>query len=126
MPLKKSAAMEEEYEFFLKILKKLTAKDKSVTQGRMMSAPGIVYDGRVFAFYWKQKMGFRAGREFDPQSLKVKEWEYLNPYKNKPPMVDWFILPYSESKKWELLAKVSLHKLSTGPFKKKVLKAKLR
>ncbi len=103
--------MEEPEKKFYQILKSLSRSEKEVSLGKMMSAPGIVYDKRVFAFYWKEQMGFRAGREFDPDTLSIKKWENLNPYKNKPPMLDWFILPFSESPSWSKLARISLKRM---------------
>jgi len=96
---------------YYQILKLLSKSEKKVGLGKMMSAPGIVYENRVFAFYWREQMGLRAGREFDPSTLKIKKWENLNPYKNKPPMVDWFILPFEESAHWGKLAKVALKRM---------------
>lgn len=95
--------MEKERELFDAITKKLS-RQKGVKQGRMMSAPGITRNGKVFAFYWKKEMIFRLGKDFDADAFGLKDWHLLNPFKERPPMAGWFCVPYSESRHWETLA----------------------
>ena len=99
--------MEKEQELFEAITKKLS-RQKGVKPGRMMSAPGVTCNGKVFAFYWKKEMIFRLGKDFDAKAFGVKDWHLLNPFKNRPPMAGWFCVPYSESKNWEELARRAL------------------
>ncbi len=85
--------------------------NKNVTTGRMMSSPGVAYEGKIFAFFHRGEMGFKAGREFDPASLGLRRWRYLSPYKTKPPMKDWFILTHKEVGFWKKLAVVALRRM---------------
>jgi len=39
-----------------------------MTLGKMMSSPGIKYKNKVFAFYYKDRMVFCLGKDFDPRS----------------------------------------------------------
>lgn len=96
--------MEKEQELFQTITKRLS-RQKGVKQGKMMSAPGITRNGKVFAFYWKKEMIFRLGKDFDATAFGLKEWHLLNPFKKRPPMAAWFCVPYSESRHWEELAR---------------------
>ncbi len=89
--------MEKELELFEIITKKLS-RHKGVRKGKMMSAPGITLDGKVFAFYWKKEMIFRLGKDFDADAFGLKEWHLLNPFKERPPMKGWFCVPYSQSR----------------------------
>lgn len=96
--------MEKEQELFQGIVKKLS-RLKGVKTGRMMSAPGITFNGKVFVFYWKKEMIFRLGKDFDASAFGLKDWHLLNSFKNRPPMTGWFCVPYSESRHWEELAR---------------------
>ncbi|MEQ9365100.1 MAG: hypothetical protein RIF32_12690 [Leptospirales bacterium] len=93
---------------FQKILATLSGTERNVQAGRMMSSPGIVRNGKVFAFFWNDEMVFRLGKGFDPSSLNVAEWRYLNPFKGKPPMKGWFVVPPTELKRWDNLARAAL------------------
>ncbi|MCR9140866.1 MAG: hypothetical protein NXI24_01240 [bacterium] len=94
---------------FAQILAKLSGEERNVQAGRMMSSPGIVCKGKVFAFFWNEDMVFRLGKGFDPATLKVKEWRFLNPFKDKPPMQGWFVVPPAEMSRWERLARAALN-----------------
>lgn len=102
--------MEKEQELFGTIAKKLS-RQKGIRLGRMMSAPGITSNGKVFAFYWKKEMIFRLGKDFDAAAFGLKEWHLLSPFKRRPPMAGWFCVPYSESRYWETLARRALASL---------------
>jgi hypothetical protein len=107
--------MEKERELFDAIVKKLS-RHKGVRKDRMMSAPGITFNGKVFAFYWKEEMIFRLGKGFDADAFGLKEWHLLNPFKERPPMAGWFCVPYSQSRHWETLAKLAMKALTaSGP-----------
>ncbi len=93
---------------FIKIKNKLSSENKDVEPGKMMSSPGITYKGKVFAFFYKDKMVFRLGRNFDVKKTGVLKFELLNPFKNKPPMKDWFIISEIDEPKWEKLANSAL------------------
>jgi len=73
--------MEKEEELFDKIAQKLSQKYRSVKLGKMMSAPGIRYQKKFFAFYYKKEITLRLGKNFEPENYGVKKWKYLNPFK---------------------------------------------
>ena len=104
--------MDKEEEQFNKISEKLSKKYKQVKVGKMMSAPGISYKKKFFAFYYKNEITLRLGKDFEPKNHGVKKWKYLNPFKNKAPMKNWYQLPYSEKKNWEMLATLAKNLLS--------------
>ncbi|MEZ4949731.1 MAG: hypothetical protein R2879_14885 [Saprospiraceae bacterium] len=82
-----------------------------VEKGKMMSSPGLKYKGKVFAFYHDEQMGFKLGEEFAPDTYGIEKWGYLSPFKNKPPMRAWFMVPSSESRHWETLANLALENM---------------
>jgi hypothetical protein len=102
--------MDKEETLFNKIADSLS-KDHHITKGKMMSAPGINYKNKVFAFYYNKEMIFRLGSGFDPKEYNLKKCRRLNPFKNKAPMKNWFQIPYSENLRWEQLAKYALNVL---------------
>ncbi|MBO3698591.1 hypothetical protein [Roseivirga sp. E12] len=83
-----------------------------VAEGKMMSSSGIQYKGKNFAFLWGDKMVFKLGRDFDPSSEGIHKYELLNPFKNKPPLKDWFVIAETSSDKWVLLAEIAYQKMS--------------
>lgn len=79
------------------------SKEHPVTEGTMMGSRGIQYKKKNFVFIWgSDKMVFRLGREFEPESEGIHEYELLNPFKNKPPLKDWFVLRGNQAKWLEL------------------------
>lgn len=107
--------VDKEEILFNRVLEKLAKKHKNVKPGKMMSAPGIKFKDKVFAFYYDKDMIFRLGKDADPKKLGVKKYHLLNPFKNKAPMKNWFVVPYSEGKNWQKLAEYSL-KVITKPL----------
>lgn len=81
-------------------------------EGTMMGSPGIQYNKKNFTFYYRQAVAFRAGRDFEPESEGIHEYSLLNPFKNKPPLKDWFVIGPKYSDKWMELAEISLQKIS--------------
>lgn len=104
--------VDKEEEFFNKITTRLSKKYRLVKAGKMMSAPGISYKKKFFAFYYKNEITLRLGKDFIPKDHGIKKWKYLNPFKNKAPMKNWFQIPYSEKKNWEELALLALDTIS--------------
>lgn len=78
--------MDKEEIFFIKITENLIKKHKNVKLGKMMSAPGIKFHDKVFAFYYNHEMVFRLGSTADPKEIGIKKFYLLNPFKNKAPM----------------------------------------
>lgn len=74
---------------------------KDVTEGVMMHAPAISYKGKVFAFYHKERMVFKLGKDFEPDSSGLKTVAPFNPFKNKGPLAGWFEIGDLESSLWQ-------------------------
>jgi hypothetical protein len=104
---------DKEEMMFNKIADSLS-RDYHITKGKMMSAPGIKYKNKVFAFYYKKEMIFRLGSNFDPTEHNIKNCRLLNPFKNKAPMKNWFQISCSEKERWNELAKEALKVLKEG------------
>ncbi len=93
----------------MRIVEKHTQANPDIHLGKMMSAPGLKYNDKVFAFYTKEDaMGFRLGEDFDPKKSGLKKHRPLSPFKKKPPLKGWYIIDKEESDKWEHLAELSL------------------
>lgn len=75
--------------------------------GKMMSSPGLKYKNKVFAFFWDDHMGFKLGKEYDIAAHGSKKWSYLSPFKTKPPMKAWYVLPKEEAHLWDELTNVA-------------------
>jgi hypothetical protein len=103
---------ENEEQHFSAIAVRLTQEHNDITLGKMMSSPAIQYQGKVFAFFYNKKMVFKLGRDFQPESLGIREYSLLAPFKTKPPMVDWFEIPATEQQRWEKLARYALQRLT--------------
>ncbi len=95
--------------YFDDIVKIMTMENEYVEPGKMMSCEGIRYKGKVFAFYYNDKMIFRLGKNYDISKHGIEEFEYLNPFKNKPPMKGWYEIEVKYSDKWLELAGVSMN-----------------
>ena len=102
--------MSEAEQIFKSITESL-CQEEHVEEGTMMSSPGIQYKGKNFAFLWKEKMVFRLGRDFDPSSEGIHKFELLNPFKNKPPLKDWFVIEKTSSDKWLFLTQIAYQKM---------------
>ena len=100
--------MDKEELLFNKIASGLS-KGHHVSKGKMMSAPGIKYKTKFFAFYYNREMIFKLGSSFDPKKHDVKNCRSFNPFMNKAPMKNWFQLPYSEHTRWKELATYALN-----------------
>lgn len=93
---------------FDSIAEMLTLMHHDVERGKMMSSPGIKCNGKVFAFLSKDEMGFRLGQEFDPDSFGLEHHKPLGPFKTKPPLKDWYVVPESEMEHWTSLANAAV------------------
>ena len=95
-------------EKFNQIVKKMESENKDVHLGKMMSSPGLKVNDKVFAFYHKETMGFRLGKEFDAEKFGLKTARWLSPFKTKPPLKAWYIIDFEEEGFWEELADMAL------------------
>jgi hypothetical protein len=109
----------EAEQHFQTIAAQLISENSSITTGKMMSSPGIQYQGKNFAFFYNDKMVFKLGREFQPESWGIQNYSLLSPFKTKPPLVDWFEITAADAHRWEELARYALTQISTPAHKKK-------
>lgn len=93
---------------FMTLVSKFSSSHPDVILGKMMSAPGLKYRDKVFAFYHKQEMGFRLGPKFEPMKFGLTNAKPLSPFKTKPPLKGWYIINENESEFWEILAEMAL------------------
>lgn len=85
--------------------------DEEVTLGKMMSCPGLMYHGKVFCFEYKDKMVFKLGKGYDIEKHGITDYDYLNPFKNKGPMMAWFEISLENKDCFEKLAQIALRKI---------------
>ena len=96
---------------FEQIKNQLMDSDADVADGKMMSAPAITYNGKVFAFFYDGAMTFKLGKDFDIESEGITEYQHLSPFKTKPPMRAWFIISAEQQSQWEALASLALERM---------------
>lgn len=96
---------------YLEIANRLEEEHAHVSQGKMMSAPGIKYKNKVFAFFYQEKMTFKLGKNFDINAQGITNYTFLSPFKNKPPMKAWFQITYEDEECWDALAYIALEKM---------------
>lgn len=94
--------------YFDAIAKQYLIKQPAVTMGKMMHAPGLTYNSKIFAFYHEGSMTFRLGKDFDPHVRGIRRFSLLSPFKNKGPMKAWFVIPYEEKSHWAPLTEAAL------------------
>ena len=99
--------MSQPQELFNSIVEKLS-RDPDVHLGKMMSAPGLKFNDKVFAFFNNGTMGFRLGTNFSPDKMGIKNSKPLSPFKKKPPLKGWFIIEQYERDTWEMLSEMAL------------------
>ena len=93
---------------FFEIASMLSGEDKNIISGNMMSSPGIKYKNKVIAFYHREEMIFRVGKDANLVKLGIRKPKFLSPFKSKPPMTGWICLGYGERSKWEKISRVAL------------------
>jgi len=90
----------------------LVATESDVAHGKMMSSEAVTFGGRVFAFYTTkgrfEGLGLRLGRDYDVAGLKLGAWQYLSPFKSKPPMKDWILVGPADRERWPELTALAL------------------
>lgn len=84
-------------------LVKLHCDKQGVTAGKMMTAPALKYDNKVYAFFWEDEMTFKLGKDYDIQAHGVNEIRFLSPFKQKPPMTAWYIVGNDQMALWQEL-----------------------
>lgn len=103
--------MEEPKILYDRIATKLVTDFEDINFGKMMSSPAITVNKKVFAFYYKENMVFKLGKEFDLKPYDITDYELLNPFKNKPPLAGWYVIADEYAEKWENLALLAYEKL---------------
>jgi hypothetical protein len=93
---------------FINLANKFSSSYPDIIPGKMMSSPGLKYKDKVFAFFYKEAMGFRLGPQFNPVQFGLLNAKPLSPFKTKPPLKGWYIVGAEESKFWEKLSEMAL------------------
>jgi len=93
---------------FNTIVQSLCQSNDLVDEGPMMSAPGLRYKQKVFAFYHNNEMVFKLGKGFDLTPYGIEQFTHLSPFKKKPPMAAWFCIGTNYKDQWPLLAEEAL------------------
>ena len=91
-------------DYFEKIQNEMEAVYSGVAAGNMMHSPAITYRSKVFAFFYANEMAFKLDQKAADYMEKYPGSRFLNPFKNKPPMKGWLILPLEYHKDWTSLA----------------------
>lgn len=106
--------MTDSEKYFMEIRQDFLINNSTSCEAKMMNAPGIGFNKKVFAFYYQEAMVFKLGKNFDPGAVGIKNWDFLNPFKNKAPMKAWFIIPFKGGNEyWERLTQMSFEFITT-------------
>ena len=89
---------------FQRILAELENELPGVASGNMMRSPAITFQAKVFCFYYDGEMCFKLGQKAADYMVQYEGSRFLNPFKNKPPMKGWLVVPSEFSRDWKLLA----------------------
>lgn len=96
-------------ELFETIVEEFTNTNTDVMPGKMMSSPALKYKGKVFAFFWNNQMTFKLGKGRDLEAeFGISDYEFLSPFKNKPPMNGWYVVPSQYADQWSALTQEAL------------------
>jgi len=97
-----------EEQLFNEIRDQFCLKDPKIEKGKMMSSEAISYNGKVFAFFSRnRKMVFKLGKSFEPENLTI-EINVFNPFKKRGPLNGWFEVPFTEKEHWKPLTQKAL------------------
>ncbi len=91
-------------EVFNGILKEITRDRPQVHLGNMMRSPALALENKVFAFYHQQSMVFKLDQQAPFYKEKFPGADYLSPFKNRPPMKGWVVVPADYQHHWKSLA----------------------
>jgi hypothetical protein len=97
---------------YKRLFDQLIEDHPDVNAGLMMREPALKCKDKVFVFYYADKgsMCFKLGKEF-PIEEYVNTWEFLSPFKNKPPMSAWYLIKEDDAQLWEDLVHIALEKM---------------
>lgn len=83
-----------------------------VVPDKMMSADALTHGGKVFTFFSTKGggigLGCRLGRDYPFDTLPTQNWQFLAPFKTKPPMKDWIVCTMDAAEHWDFLADEAL------------------
>ena len=99
----------KEEQLFNSIAHRFVEKHKHVARGPMMSAPGIRYKKKNFAFFYKNEMTFKLGKNFNAKANGIKKVRHLSPFKTKPPLKAWYIVSPDQKDIWEDLTDLAFN-----------------
>ena len=101
--------MKEAKEKFEDLFDRYVAAYPEVEFGKMMSAPALRKNGKVFAFFHEDCMTFKLGKGRDlAGDFGVEHFRFLSPFKNKPPMTAWYQVGVDYADRWHLLLEEAL------------------
>lgn len=89
---------------FYEIADQMISEYPQVAMGVMMRSPAITFRSKVFAFYYNKAMIFKLDGATESYLEKYTGSSYLSPFKNKPPMKGWLVVPSEFNQAWKLLA----------------------
>ena len=97
-------------EIYEDLFDQMIEEEEDVQPGVMMREPALTRNKKVFAFYYADKkcMCFKLGKGFLIEEYGVNEYEFLSPFKNKPPMLGWFMVSEQYVDVWPELTEVAL------------------
>jgi len=97
-------------EIYEDLFDQMIKEEDDVQPGVMMREPALTCKGKVFAFYYADKkcMCFKLGKGFLIEEYGVKDFTFLSPFKNKPPMFGWFMVGEHHVEVWPELTEVAL------------------
>ena len=100
----------EDQEIYEDLFDQLIADNHDVEPGVMMREPAMKCKGKVFTFYYADSnaMCFKLGKGYEIEGHGITDYEFLSPFKNKPPMYAWFMVGDQHQSLWEELAHVAL------------------
>jgi len=100
--------MNQQEEDFHQLSEQRIQSNKKVKTGKMMSAPGLKVNDKVFAFYHKNCMCFRIGPDLNLLEMDIVNYSPLSPFKKKPPLKGWYYIDGSYMDKWGKLTELAL------------------
>ncbi len=86
-------------------------KRSHISLGKMMTASGLKWKTKVFAFFYEDAMTFKLGKDYAIEDHEIADFAFLSPFKTKPPMKAWYIISAKYMDKWESLTNIAYRKI---------------
>lgn len=94
------------------LVRRMTATHPDIVQGRMMTADALTFGGKVFVFRSRRNghgLGCKLAPGTDPGDLGATAWRPLQPFRDKAPMRDWYVIgPADRGPAWDRIAAAAL------------------